>query len=445
MDLYSADELFIGEIGYLKKNTNKICFIKTGLAIVVKNKHLSYQYHDIITKKNYNYFHYMHSLEGDDIIVSATPFPKIINELCEKYKNNYWLDYFKSKITKGKKIPIEAIREFSLILNKPENPNHISEQENNFHNETLNNTNKRNNTNTIDNYSTILTEKKFRNEPAIGRDDEIKEIIITLAQNKKNPILVGESGTGKTTIVDQLAYKIQNNDIPNFLKKQMIIEIDLANLLAGTKYSGTLEEKFTHIINFAVKNNAILFIDEIHTIYGAGAHSKSDYDIAAMIKQAIDRQGLKIIGTTTTEEYNKYFSTNALKRRFEKVQIIEPTDEVLFQIINKVFIDYSQYNNIKLLPNTNNIIYNLIELTKAKHRIWNDKICNPDLVIGIVDRIFADAKVNNQTELTIENIIYGINSCNRIYDSCKEQIINKLDIKEKENKKAKIIQFKKRK
>lgn len=446
MNLYSAYELFIGEIGYCKKiGYNKARFIKTGLAIVIKKGDQNYKYHDIITNKTYIFFESRLCREGDLAITQIYPLPILITKACKEIKNSDLLNYFKDKVLKDQKIPKNKIKELFLILNGPEDQNNIIEQEDNFDNKTIDSTNKNNNINTINNYSTILTNKEFRNEPAIGRDDKIKEIIITLAQDKKNPILVGESGTGKTTIVDQLAYKIQNNNIPNFLKKQMIIEIDLANLLAGTRYLGTLEEKFTNVINFAIKNNAILFIDEIHTIYGAGTHSKSDYDVAAMIKQAIDRQGLKVIGTTTIEEYSKYFSNDALKRRFEKIQIPEPTDEILFQIINKLFYDYSENNNIKLLPNTNNIIYNLIELTKSKHRTWDDKICNPDLVIGIIDKIFADAKVNDQTELTIENIIYGINSCNRVYESCKQQIIDKLNIEQKDNKKAKIIQFKKRK
>jgi len=160
-----------------------------------------------------------------------------------------------------------------------------------------------------------------------------------------------------------------------------------------------------------------------------------------MLKQAIDRQGLKVIGTTTSEEYEKYFSNDALKRRFEKVLVDEPNAIILYNIINKVFNDYSSNNNIKLLSNMGNIIDNLIELTDSKHRTWNDKVCNPDLVIGIVDKIFADAKVNNQKELTIENIIYGINSCNRVYNSSKEDVINNLNIEEKP--KAKIIELRK--
>ncbi|MBQ2946473.1 MAG: hypothetical protein IJE04_01295 [Bacilli bacterium] len=114
---------------------------------------------------------------------------------------------------------------------------------------------------------------------------------------------------------------------------------------------------------------------------------------------------------------------------------------MLYKIINKAFNDYSNNNNIKLLDSMDNIIYTLTKLTDTKHRTWNDKVCNPDLVISIIDRIFADAKVNNQKQLTIQNIIYGINSCNRIYDSSKEDAINNLNTIEKP--KAKILQLRK--
>ena len=216
----------------------------------------------------------------------------------------------------------------------------------------------------------------------------------------------------------------------------------MTSLIAGAMYVGTLEEKINKLIEYATENEAIVFIDEIHPIYGAGTTSKSDNDVAGMIKQAIDRKGLKVIGTTTTEEYDKYFSNDALKRRFEKVLVKEPDNNTLYRIIDKVFKDYSKNNNIKLLNDISNIISILVELTNNdKHRTWNDKVCNPDLVIGIIDRIFADAKIHNQNKLTIENIIYGIDSCNRLYNSSKEVAIRNLDIKIDD--KPKIIKFNK--
>ena len=446
MKFYNSDKLFIGSVGYTYKENKQIGINADEIAITKQDPwYPSCYYFDIISNKKYIDFHDFSCIEGKKAIIKPENLYLFIHKHRYVFSEIKQLEKIVNKILIGKKISDKDVKALVIFLNS------YYKQKNNQKNDSCD-TNSNTTTNTNDKniyldmtYSTILTDKIFKNNPAIGRDNEVNEVIITLAQDKKNPILVGPSGTGKTTIVDQLAYKIQKNDVPNFLKNKKIIELNLSSLLSGTKYVGTLEEKFVKIINFVIEKDAIIFIDEIHTIYGAGAHSKSDYDIASMIKQAIDRQGLKVIGTTTIEEYEKYFSNDALKRRFEKVLVNEPTDDILFQIINKVFNDYSKNNNIKLLTNMDNIISTLIKLTNTKHRTWDDNICNPDLVIGIIDRIFADAKVNNQYELTIHNIIYGINSCNRVYNSSKEKAISNLDIKEEnQTVKSKIIQFKKK-
>lgn len=445
MKFYDADKLFIGFGGHARstQKENEVKFWQDEIVIVNQNKYsLDCEYLDIFSNKEYIYFYHRYCIPGDSAIINVKSLSSVIRQVYNKTQDNELINKIAKKIIKEKKVSEKDLKSLLLLLNN-QNVLENNNQSLNDDNSNNNNSDNKSNQNINTDYSTILTEKIFKNEPAIGRDNEVNELIITLAQDKKNPILVGPSGTGKTTIVDELAYKIQENKVPDFLKNRKIIEFNLTNLLAGTKYSGTLEEKFKNLINLAIKENAIIFIDEIHTIYGAGTHNKSDYDVAAMIKQAIDRQGLKVIGTTTTEEYDKYFSNDALKRRFEKVLVSEPTDEILYQIINKIFNDYSKNNNIELLNDMNNIICTLIKLTNSKNRSWNDKVYNPDLVIGIIDRIFADAKVNDQDKLTIHNIIYGINSCNRVYDSSKEKAISNLYIDE-ENKvtKTKIIKLK---
>lgn len=447
MKFYNIDKLFIGNVGHAYDLKTEIEFIGESIAITrQKNIELEWLYYDIISDREYKDFHHRFCRGGSSAIFKPKSFSLYIDK-CINNTKTHNIDkndpFFKilKKAKKTNRISSKDIKYLIFELNNKEKNNKVDcenyNEESNF--DSLNNEN-------IDfNYSSVLTDKTFKVEPAIGRDNEVNELIITLAQDKKNPILVGMSGTGKTTIVDELAYKIQKDNVPNFLKKKKIIELDMTSLIAGTKYVGTLEEKVKKIVDYAIKNNAIIFIDEIHTIYGAGTTEKSDNNVASMIKQAIDRQGLRVIGTTTTEEYDKYFSNDALKRRFEKVLVSEPNNEILYQIINKIFNDYSKNNNIKLLKNMYKIINTLIKLTSEKHRTWDDKVCNPDLVIGIIDRIFADAKVNDQNKLTIDNIIYGIKSCNRIYNSIKEDIIYNLNIEETiEKPKQKIIQFKKK-
>ena len=434
MKFYKADELFIGEVGHTYRNDNRIYFRKEGVAITRQNSlHLECDYFDILSNKEYINFHSKYCGYGNSAIFCPKSFYLYINQIYNDIefdktdKKNPTVKMFK-KILKYNIVSDKDIKFILLITNKENSePEHI-----NIENQTTNNTSKQKKKLDL-NYSSILTDKKFKNEPAVGRDNEVNELIVSLAQDKKSPILVGPSGCGKTTIVDQLAYKIQKKEVPNFLKNKQIIELDMTSLIAGTKYVGTLEEKINKLINYAIENNAIVFIDEIHTIYGAGTTSKSDNDVAGMIKQAIDRKGLKVIGTTTTEEYDKYFSNDALKRRFEKVLVKEPDKNTLYIIITKVFNDYSINNSIKLLDNMENIIYNLIELTSNdKHKTWNDKVCNPDLVIGIIDRIFADAKIHDQDKLTIENVKYGIESCNRIYESARNEAIKNLNIEKEE-------------
>lgn len=275
----------------------------------------------------------------------------------------------------------------------------------------------------------ILTNKIFYTEPIIGRTSELKEIMIALATNNKNPILVGPSGVGKSVIVNELAYLIQNNNVPNFLKSKKIIQLNVSDFILNTKYRGELEERFNKIIDTAKEENAILFIDEIHTIIGAGTSDGDKLNVSEMLKPVLDSEDIKVIGTTTNEEYINFFETTALKRRFEKININEPDDILLSSIIRKTFIDYFNNTNISALEIENYldiIIEELIKLTNKKNRTYNDIENNPSLVISIIDKAFAESKLLDNEYLTIDNIIYGINSCNRLYNTSKETTINNL-------------------
>lgn len=315
---------------------------------------------------------------------------------------------------------------------------HLNETTKEFHDfKTINNTS--NNLGSIvgNNYKSestnkkykILTNKIFYTEPIIGRTNELKEIMIALATNNKNPILVGPSGVGKSVIVNELAYLIQNNNVPNFLKSKKIIQLNVSDFILNTKYRGELEERFNKIIDTTKEENAILFIDEIHTIIGAGTSEGDRLNVSEMLKPVLDSEDIKVIGTTTNEEYINFFETTALKRRFEKININEPDDILLSSIIRKTFIDYFNNTNISALEIENYLditIEELIKLTNKKNRTYNDIENNPSLVISIIDKAFAESKLLDNEYLTIDNIIYGINSCNRLYNTSKETTINNL-------------------
>lgn len=299
----------------------------------------------------------------------------------------------------------------------------------------------------LEKYGQILNLKGYQTAPTIGRDEELKNLIITLAADKKSPILVGESGVGKSALVDELAYRIQTGNVPKFLTNQIILEVTPSELIAGESVVGQFEKKITNLLSLCQKNEIILFIDEIHTIYGTGSYKNNDNDLSDMLKRYLDRSNLKIIGTTTEEEYTKYFAYDALKRRFEKIVITEPTDKILEEIISKVLDDYSSKSNIYFKDTSlKDIIISVITTATAKnHRIYNDNVNNPDLAISIIDKAFAYAKYYDSDIITLDHFIESFNSCYRLSGPTKEQAI--ADLKEANKQKNKsftrILKFEK--
>lgn len=275
----------------------------------------------------------------------------------------------------------------------------------------------------------ILNLKNFQSAPTIGRNAELEMLEVTLAQDLKIPILVGESGVGKTAIIDELAYRIQMGNVPSFLKDQLLVEINPFEVVADTKYRGEFEKKLNDIITFCTSHNAIMVINEVHTIFGVGSSSNDANDMAEMLKMAIDREGLRIIGSTTKDEYEKVFASSALKRRFKKIAIDEPTDEMLYVIIKKVIEDYANKQGISsqlILQDYPSIIDIIINLTKKNHRTYDDIENNPSLSVDIIDTAFGYAKYYNSEILKLEHFEASILSNDRLYDSAKKEAIDEI-------------------
>ena len=306
-----------------------------------------------------------------------------------------------------------------------------------------------NKTNNINKYGNILNDKVYDGIQAYGRDKEINKVIVSLATDNKLPILVGPSGVGKTSIIDELVYRIQNDKVPSFLKDKMIYEIHMSNILAGTEYRGSFEDNMMEIFNFAINNEAIIFIDEFHMAFGAGVSEHDKTDAASMLKTYIDRYDLQVIGATTIDEYNEYMANDALKRRFELVKVNELDDNKLYKIARNTFNKLSIIKNIDIdeyvYDNIDDIIKILLELTKDKNRKYDDKIYNPDLLISIIKRAYAYVLVDNDNLLKIKHLIMSIDDCERLYPSSKEiaiKDINNIGIINKNSlKKEKIINF----
>lgn len=242
-----------------------------------------------------------------------------------------------------------------------------------------------------------LNNKAKNNEldKVIGRDLEIERIIEILERkNKNNPILIGEAGVGKTAIVEELARRITLGDVPNTLKNKIIINLNLFNVIAGTKYRGEFEEKLSKIINELESNpNIILFIDEIHTIMGAGG-AEGAIDASNIMKPALARNKIKVIGATTLNEYKSSIEKDkALERRFQKLLIKEPNYEETKIILHKIKKNYENYHNVKIPEN-------ILDLTiKLSDKYITDRK-NPDKSIDILDEICACTKINDNSKLT---------------------------------------------
>ena len=203
-------------------------------------------------------------------------------------------------------------------------------------------------TSAIDNFSADLTKAAADNklDPIVGREKEIERLAQILCRRKKNnPVLIGESGVGKTTIVEGLAIKIVNRQTPKILWNKRLVALDLAGIVAGTKYRGQFEERIKAILSDLQKNpNIILFIDELHTLVGAGGSSGS-LDAANMLKPALARGELQCIGTTTLDEYREHIEKDgALERRFQKIIVNPPTPDETLDILNNIKEKYEDYH-----------------------------------------------------------------------------------------------------
>ena len=234
-------------------------------------------------------------------------------------------------------------------------------------------------------------------ENVIGRENEIQRVINILSRKQKNnPCIVGEAGVGKSAIVEYLAKKIVNGEVPKSMKDKIIISLDVSSIVAGSKYRGEFEDRLKNIFKEAVDNpNIVLFIDELHTIVGAGS-SEGSLDAANILKPALARGDIQIIGATTIDEYNKYIEKDqALERRFQKVVVEEPSEEETFEILKGIAPNYEKFHSISI---SDNILRNIVSY--SKRYLWDRYF--PDKAIDVLDEACAYAKskvVNNKKDI----------------------------------------------
>ncbi|EKA2508874.1 AAA family ATPase [Campylobacter upsaliensis] len=240
-----------------------------------------------------------------------------------------------------------------------------------------------------------LTQKAKQNEldPIIGREEEIERTMqILIRKSKNNPILLGEPGVGKTAIVEALAQRIVKKDVPTSLQNKRLISLDMSALIAGAKYRGEFEDRLKSVVDEVIKSkNVILFIDEIHTIVGAGT-SEGSMDAANILKPALARGELHTIGATTLKEYRKYFEKDAaLQRRFQPVSVSEPSINEALAMLRGIKEKLEIHHNVSITDSA------LVAAAKLSKRYINDRFL-PDKAIDLIDEAAAELKMQIESE-----------------------------------------------
>jgi len=248
-------------------------------------------------------------------------------------------------------------------------------------------------------------------DPLIGRKAEVERVIQILARrNKNNPLLVGESGVGKTAIAEGIAKLIVENKVPDLVKESTIYSLDMGALLAGTKYRGDFEKRLKLVLKeLEEKGNSILFIDEIHTVIGAGATSGGVMDASNLLKPALAKSGLRFVGSTTYKEFRGIFEKDrALSRRFQKIEVLEPTVDETIKILKGLKSRFENHHNIKYTENS------LKAAAELSSRYINDRYL-PDKAIDVVDEAGAKQQLlpkskrkKTISEIDVEKIVNQI-------------------------------------
>ncbi|MBN2572380.1 MAG: ATP-dependent Clp protease ATP-binding subunit [Ignavibacteriales bacterium] len=246
----------------------------------------------------------------------------------------------------------------------------------------------------LDNFGRDLTKLALEDklDPVIGRDKEIERVAQILSRRKKNnPVLIGEPGVGKTAIAEGLAVRIMERKVPRLLQNKRIVTLDLAGLIAGTKYRGQFEERMKALMNELEKaDDVILFIDELHTIVGAGSASGS-LDASNIFKPALARGDVQCIGATTLDEYRKYVETDgALDRRFQKIMVDPPNVEETLEILDKIKIKYEEHHHVRYTKEA------IAAAVKLSNRYITDRYL-PDKAIDVIDEAGSRVRMGNFT------------------------------------------------
>ncbi len=272
----------------------------------------------------------------------------------------------------------------------------------------------------LDTYGENFLNKNYITNPAIGRDSQIKDLILTLLTPDKSAVLVGKPGVGKTAIVEGLAYRIQKGLVPDALSNYQVIKVNTSALLGVDPTTGEAKVQ-TLIDELKSRTNLILFIDEIHTLVGKG----ESLDFANMFKPALDRGDIKVIGATTTDEYERYILRDkAFVRRFQKIDVAEPTRDENVEILIGTLPKIEKRTGAKLMYSSyvqRKIMEFITDITSEYKRIYEIGSRYPDVSLTIVQNAFSNALFDNRREVNIMDIKTAIDTSKNIYEDVKRK------------------------
>ncbi len=279
----------------------------------------------------------------------------------------------------------------------------------------------------LENYGENFQNKDYITNPAIGRDEQIKQLILILLTPDKSAVLIGKPGVGKTAVVEGLAYRIQKGNVPEALMGYQVIKVNTSALLGVDPVTG--EAKIQTLIDeLKARSKLILFIDEIHTLMGTKGEA---LDFANMFKPALDRGDIKVIGATTTEEYERYILRDkAFVRRFQKVEIHEPTREENIEILMGTLpkIEKRTGAKMKYTPFVQRKMMEFItDITSEYKRIYEIGSRYPDVSLTLVQQAFSNALFDNRTEVDVMDFKLAIKNSKNIYQDVIEKAMVQFD------------------
>lgn len=280
-----------------------------------------------------------------------------------------------------------------------------------------------NNESILSKYGENLTEVNYIVNPAVARDKELKELVMVLLTPEKSACLVGKPGIGKTAIVEGLAYRMQHNDMPNALKGYSVYKISTPSLVGSTSGENKVMELMKEL---KTKEKIIVFIDEIHMLMGG--NNQGPMDLANMFKEGLGRGTVKLIGATTVDEYERYILRDkAFVRRFERIDISEPTQEMCVEILMRTIPKIESQTGVKFNYTDfirENVCKFIVNMTSEYKRVYEISSRYPDIALTVLRQCFSAALFDNSTEVKFRHIYEAIKSTKAVYpDVIKKELV----------------------